>query len=72
MKAPYADIVEVPETCELAVRKKGDKRFLFVLNYMKEEAKITLHKEGVNLYTGEKIKGEVTLPKYGTIVIEIN
>lgn len=69
--SPFTDIVEAPETCEIAVRKKADKKYLFVLNYMKEPAEILLKQEGTDLYTGEKVMGRCTLPKYGTMVVEL-
>ena len=65
---PYADILEAPEKCELAVRKKEDKEYIFALNYDKEPAKITVHREMKNLLTGESVQGEAVLPGYGVAV----
>ncbi|MDO4298836.1 MAG: beta-galactosidase [Lachnospiraceae bacterium] len=69
--APYKDIVEVPESCEIAVRSKEGQRFLFVLNYDKNPAEIMLHTEGVNLYTQEKVSGVQKLEAYGTLVVKL-
>ncbi len=70
--APYAGTITVPtETCEIAVRAKGEQKYLFVLNYDKNPVQITLHQEGTDLYTGKKICGEQTLPGYGTLVIKL-
>jgi beta-galactosidase len=71
VSSPYRDIVEVPESCEIAVRSKEGQKFLFVLNYDKKPAEITLHTEGVNLYTGEKISGKQMLEAYGTLVVKL-
>lgn len=67
----YRDLVEAPPTCEIAIRVKEGKRFLFLLNYSKEAAEIVLKQEGRNLYNDEIIKGNYRLPEYGTLVIEI-
>lgn len=40
MKDPYKAKLEIPETCELAVRKKDDTEYCFVLNYKDAEAEI--------------------------------
>ncbi len=40
--SPYRDVVHVPESCEVAVRRKGEDRYLFLLNYDKNPAKIEL------------------------------
>ena len=69
---PYAKFVELPAECEIAVRKKGADRYLFILNYDKDSAALVLHKEGVNLYTGESILGRIEVPGYGTLVIKMN
>lgn len=66
--SPYADILELPEKCELAVRKKEDVEYIFVLNYDKDPAKVIVHKAMKNLFTGEIVQGEVVLPEYGVAV----
>jgi beta-galactosidase len=71
VSSPFKDLVEAPQTCEIAVRVKDDKKFLFILNYMKEPADIILKQEGINLYTGGKIIGNISLSSYGTLVVEI-
>lgn len=68
---PYNDIINVPKTCEIAVRVKEGKRYLFVLNYMKEPAEVKVKKESIDLYTNEKVVGDVRLDGYGTMVLEI-
>lgn len=71
VSSPFKDIIEAPQTCEIAVREKENRKFLFILNYMKEPADIILKREGLNLYTGEKIAGSISLPSYGTLVVEM-
>lgn len=68
--SPFRDFVEVPEECEIAVRRKDDQRYLFVLNYSKEPVQITFHKTGVDLYTKETVSGKRTLEGYETMVVK--
>lgn len=68
--SPFRDFVEVPEECEIAVRRKNDQRYLFVLNYSKEPVQITFHKTGVDLYTKETVSGKRTLEGYETMVVK--
>ncbi len=65
---PYKEVIEMPEVCELAVRTKDDKEYIFVLNYSKEPVEITLHKPLIDMYTGESEKGKITLSGYETKV----
>lgn len=68
--SPFRDFVEVPEECEIAVRRKDDQRYLFVLNYSKEPVQITFLKTGVDLYTKETMSGKRTLEGYETMVVK--
>lgn len=67
---PYKEIISLPESCEIAVREKGDKKYMFVLNFSKEKVTISLDREMKNMYTGESEKGEVMLNGYETRVYE--
>ena len=70
--SPYADVVTLPaDSCELAVRVKGDQRFLFILNYDKNPVQITLHKDCTDLYSGSCVSGAQTLAGYGTMVLKL-
>lgn len=69
--SPYRDVVHVPESCEVAVRRKGEDRYLFLLNYDKNPAKIELCRKGIDLYTGEEISGQRELEGYGTLVVKL-
>lgn len=68
---PFADTVKVPEECEIAVRRKDDREYLFVLNFSGQTQKITLEKTATDLDSGEKAEGEITLPAYGTKVYQL-
>lgn len=69
---PWADYVEVPEEVELAVRKKNGVTYLFLLNYMFHEEIITLKKECIDLFTGEKKEGNVTLKPFEVLVVRMD
>ena len=49
------DMLELPESCELAVRGDGDRRYAFVLNYLKTPAECRILRPARNLLTGETI-----------------
>jgi beta-galactosidase len=63
---PHRELFELPECCELAVRKKGEERFFFILNYTKEAVPVTLKKEMTDIYSQKKVSGRIELPAYGT------
>ena len=65
---PYAETVKLPACCELAVRRKGETAYFFLLNYAKEPQKVFFETPVKNLYTGETISGSYTLEGYGTLV----
>jgi beta-galactosidase len=68
---PHRDIVEADTCCEVALRRGGRGNFLFVLNYAKTTAQVTLKKEMTDLYTGRSCSGKVELPPFGTAVYQI-
>lgn len=68
--APERDVVELPESCELAVREKNGQKYYFLLNYAKEEAVCTLKRPMTELYTGKTVSGQLVLPQYGTSVLK--
>ena len=68
---PYGGIAEVPECCEVAVRRKLEKAYMFILNYSSRPVSITLHCTVKNLMTGEKNYGKIELEAYGILVLQI-
>lgn len=70
VKDPYKAKLEVPETCELAVRKKDDTEYCFVLNYKNAEAEVQVKEEMTDLYTGEKVSGTVVLKPFEVRVLK--
>lgn len=68
---PYGDVLALPESCELAVRRKGGKAYLFVLNYLAEAAELVVKRRLTDMWTGETVLGEIELEKYGVRVFEL-
>ena len=68
---PFGKLISLPEDCELAVREKNGKQYLFVLNYSKENVEITLHQNLRSIYTGEIESGCITLGGYETKVYDV-
>lgn len=67
---PYGNILELPQTVELAVREKEGKKYLFVLNYQKEAVNIKLNKKMKELFCGESLQGSLTMQAYEVKVFE--
>lgn len=68
---PYRQLVTLPEGCEIALRKKEDQQYLFLLNYQWEDVEIQLHREMENLITGARESGPQRLEKFGTRVYKL-
>lgn len=62
---PYEEIISLPEGCELALREKEGRRYLFVLNFLSEPAEIHIHTRLYNLLEQREETGRQTLEKYG-------
>lgn len=67
VKSPFASLIDVPECIELALR--GDT--LFILNYKNKAKKINLKDTVINLVSKETVKGNVTLPPYGVLIVKL-
>lgn len=64
----YGDVISLPESCELAVRRGEYASYLFVLNYLARPAKLVLKRQLKDLWTGQEETGEVELERYGVKV----
>lgn len=65
---PFSDMLQAPEECEIAVRRKGEKIYLFVLNFSKEKQEIVLKREMTDMDSKEPVEGTVSLNPYETKV----
>ena len=68
---PWRRCVELPECCELAVRRQGNALCLFVLNYGWQAAEITINQPLVDVDTGREVRGAVTLEAFETRVFTV-
>lgn len=71
-ESPWSNVLTLPEECELAVREKEGKRYVFVLNYSRMPQAMTLHTEMTDLDTEEKVSGPVKLAAFETKVYRID
>src|SRR5699024_4530823 len=72
---PYAEIIEAPEGCEIAVRRKpgtDGTAYLFVLKYQHEPVQITLKRPMRELTGGEMENGTVEMEKFGVKVYRMS
>jgi beta-galactosidase len=68
---PLSELIELPESCELALREKEDGKYLFALNYQAQPEEITLKREMKDMLTGQNVSGKIVLEKYGAAVYRI-
>lgn len=64
---PYADVIDAPECCEIAVRGE----YMFVLNYAHSEKTLHLKRELTDALTASVSFGDVTIPAYGVAVYKL-
>ena len=67
---PFGDAFELPESMELAVRVKNEKRYAFILNYRNKTEKISVKEECFDMISGMPINGDAELPPYGVLVVK--
>ena len=65
---PWAEDIEMPAACELAVRESEEKRWFVVLNYEATPQRIVLKKEMTDVDTNLAVTGETCLKPYETKV----
>lgn len=69
-KAPWSSLLELPECCELTVRRKGGTRYYFVLNYSKDPASVYVKRPVKELLSGVEAEGNFLLEGYGCAVFK--
>lgn len=68
---PYQDVMELPESCELAVREKDGQQYLFILNYLSTPAEVVLKKDVYDMLKKEKLCGKIVLEPYGVSILKL-
>ncbi len=66
---PYAEVIELPEEIELAMRSKESKDFMFLLNYMNIPKEIHIKKPMKDLLTGQTVSGRTEIGRFGVMVL---
>ncbi|MCI8390825.1 MAG: beta-galactosidase [Roseburia sp.] len=66
---PEADIMKLPECCELAIRVKCGVKYYFVLNYSDSPAEVLLNHPFINLMDAKEYKEKMTLEPFGVAVL---
>ena len=66
---PYASLVQCPPEVELCARRKGDARYLFLLNYSAREQTVTCAKPLWDMLAGKTQTGAFSLPPFGVTVL---
>ena len=69
VKEPYADLLSLPETCEIACRIKDGAAYYFVLNYDRAAVELELKQAFTDVLTERLLAGRVELPGYGVLVL---
>lgn len=69
---PFSGTIQAPQECEIAVKSKDGKNYLFVLNFAKTGQEIILNKMVTDMDTDENVNGAVSLAPYETKVYRIN
>ena len=67
----YIDIIELPECCEVAVRKNDKSRFMFVLNYSASPVTANIKRETKDLLYDVIAIGEKEIDPFGVLVLEL-
>lgn len=73
LTSPVADWLELPPEVELAIRERPEtgERFVFLLNYGASEAAITVRAEALEILSGRRVEGAVSLPAFDVRILSI-
>ncbi|WOZ36213.1 beta-galactosidase [Paenibacillus polymyxa] len=71
LTSPVTDWLDVPSEVEVGIRASNGTSYLFLLNYSGESVIITMKKSSKDLLTDTWIEGEVSMPPYGVIILEL-
>lgn len=67
--SPYQKLIDLPQECELCVRKKGEKTYFFVLNYSQETVQFTLNQPMTDINSELLVSGTIAIEAYGAKVL---
>ena len=67
--SPYQGVMEIPDQCELVVRKKGKNLYFFVLNFVSNEQTIIIKQPDlIDMDSGHPVSGNIVLKPFETKV----
>ncbi len=66
---PFASLLDVPEACELALRRSDTTDYYFVLNYSAKPQKVVVRRELTDCLAGSSVAGDISLPAYGVLIL---
>ena len=64
--------IELPLGVNAELREDEENKYIFLMNFSKEEKSVNLDKEYLDLLSGSKVRGEVKLDKYKVMVLKTN
>jgi beta-galactosidase len=68
--SPYSSLIELPKEAELAVRRKNNQDYVFILNYMAHSVEVNIKEPMINLLSGKHVTGKMELEKYEVMVLK--
>jgi len=66
----YNELFELPESVELAIRRKDEKDYVFLLNYSEQDQEIVIKKKMHNVLKGTVEDNKVTMKAFDVLVLE--
>jgi len=71
LRSPLADVCELPEQVEVAIRAGEGKAYAFLLNYGSDAAQLRFKRPASDLITGSVLDGSHLLEPYGVAILEL-
>jgi beta-galactosidase len=71
LSSPVGDWLELPRPVELCIREHREtgERLMFLLNYSDAEQTITLHRDALDLLSGQRVRGKVALAPFDVCIL---
>ncbi len=63
-------LIKVPDTIEVSLRQKEDRKIFFLLNHQNSPVRITFYKPMHDFLTGQTFTGNYDLPPHGVLVLD--
>ena len=70
LENPVHDLLDLPPGIELSIRKKGEARFIFLLNYSPEPQNITIKRLLVDVLSGTEVNGSEEIEGFGVWILQ--